>query len=106
MAPGIEDDAAVLEVGRSKFGERRDPDAENLSYAANGKVPSQIDGGLNCFDYSFGVLGRRMRDEIYLHLQVCAGVECLLDGDRRGAGRLTFTNRVGAGCLAPQACYK
>jgi len=48
-------------------------------YDRDGKIPSQIDGGLKCFGHPIGASGLRMLYEMYLQLQGKAGDRQLKD---------------------------
>lgn len=102
MAGGIKDKVAIIGMGCSKFGERWEADVEDLIVEAyqeciadaaigtedigaalrdvldgfvdaDGRVPSQIDGGLKCFGHPIRASGLRMIYELYLQLHGRAG---------------------------------
>ncbi len=61
------EDLHISERGRAR------KDALDSVYDRDGKIPTQIDGGLKCFGHPIGASGLRMIYEMYLQLLGRAG---------------------------------
>jgi len=85
------------DLGWSKRGQAR-KDIESGTFALNGELPVNTDGGLKCFGHPLGASGLRMQYEIYKQLQEKAGPRQVKNP------RLGLTHNLGGAVWGGIAC--
>ena len=84
------------DLGGERTVAKHDEDIEARTFALNGELPVNTDGGLKCFGHPLGASGLRMQYEVYKQLQEKAGSRQVKD-PRLG---LTHNFGGGIGCIA------
>jgi acetyl-CoA C-acetyltransferase len=85
------------DLGWSPKGQAKE-DIEAGTFALNGELPVNTDGGLKCFGHPLGTSGLRMQYEVYKQLQEKAGPRQVKDP------RLGLTHNFGGGIWGGIGC--